>query len=92
MIKVSRGGPRNAAGVADLAYAGSKWRLYSFCPLLNSSQRSETTKENDLDALGPPFAALLGNIWGFLKDSLPNCYPTISLGAEITSDLLRHVA
>ena len=51
----------NAAGVAKLAYAAdSKWKLCSFCPLLNSSQRSETTEENDLDALDP-FAGLLGN-------------------------------
>jgi hypothetical protein len=51
----------NAAGVAKLAYAAdSKWKLCSFCPLLNSSKRSETKEETDLDAL-KPFAGLLGN-------------------------------
>jgi hypothetical protein len=49
----------NAAGVAKLAYAAdSKREFCSFCPLRNSSQQSETTKENHLDAL-PPLAGLL---------------------------------
>jgi hypothetical protein len=51
----------NAAGVAKLAYAAdSKWELCSFCPLRNSSQSLDPTKENSLDAL-KPFAGLLGN-------------------------------
>jgi hypothetical protein len=47
--------------VAKLAYAtDSKWKLCSFCPLLNSAQPSDPAKENDLDAL-KAFAGLLGN-------------------------------
>jgi hypothetical protein len=48
-----------SAGVAKLAYAAdSKWKFCSFCPLRNSSQQSETTKESQLDA-HPPLAGLL---------------------------------
>ena len=51
----------NAAGVAKLAYAAdSKLEFCNFCPLRNSSQPLDPTKENDLDAL-KPFAGLLGN-------------------------------
>jgi len=47
------------AGVAKFAYAAdSKREFCSFCPLRNSSQQSETTKENHLDVL-PPLAGLL---------------------------------
>jgi len=50
-----------SAGVAKLAYAAdSKWKLCSLCPLLNSSQPSETIEENHLDTL-PPLAGLFGN-------------------------------
>jgi hypothetical protein len=49
------------AGVAKLAYAAdSKWKLCSFCPLLNSLQPIDPAKQNDLDAL-KPYAGLLGN-------------------------------
>jgi len=41
----------NAAGVAKLAYAAdSKWEICSFCPLRNSSQQLDATKENTLGA------------------------------------------
>jgi hypothetical protein len=50
-----------SAGVAKLAYAAdSKWDFCSFCPLRNTSQPLDPTKENDLDPL-KPFAGLLGN-------------------------------
>ena len=55
----------NAAGVAKLAYAAdSKWDFCSFCPLRNSSQQLDATKENTLDAL-KPFAGLFGHFEAF---------------------------
>jgi len=55
----------NAAGVAKLAYpADSKWEICSFCPLRNSSQQLDATKENTLDAL-TPFAGLFSHFEAF---------------------------
>jgi len=55
----------NAAGVAKLAYApDSKWEICSFCPLRNSSQQLDATKENTIDAL-KPFAGLFSHFEAF---------------------------